>query len=152
MACTRKFYDEDETKMNLQRDTGIGRYLLQCPGNGSNPDYINDPHIRLQNHAANNCSNLLEVNNYLRGLNKTLCRDSKPSNIDDSCTPLFDNQYNIINNFTDESRSTNPAWELRGLEQNNLPHLHFNPQEKTEIPFLNNLNTRMLEKDYFHKE
>ena len=51
--------------------------------------------------------------------------------------------------FTDESRTSNPAWELRGLEQNNMAYLHFNPQEKIELPFTNNLNTRMLEKDYY---
>ena len=150
MACTRKFYDDDETKDNLQRDTGIGRYMLNCPGNGPSPDYFNDPHIRLQKQAANNATNIIDVNNYLRGLNKNLSRDSKVEDTSNKTIMKPNENYRIINNITDESRATNPAWELRGLEQNNMPYLHYNPQEKTEIPFTNNLNTRMLEKDYYN--
>lgn len=149
MACTRKYYDEDETKNNLQRDTGIGRYMLNCPGSGPAPDYFNDPHIRLQKQAANNASNIIDINNYLRGLNKNLCRDSKQEDCFDKATFIPNNNYRIINNITDESRTSNPAWELRGLEQNNMSYLHFNPQQKIELPFTNNLNTRMLEKDYY---
>ena len=85
----------------------------------------------------------------MRGLNKNLCRDSKQEECFYKTTYIPNNNYRIINNITDESRTTNPAWELRGLEQNNMPYLYFNPQQKTELPFTNNLNTRMLEKDYF---
>jgi hypothetical protein len=44
---------------------------------------------------------------------------------------------------------TNPAWWYRDLEQNHNYILPLNPQENTCIPFQNNLNTRILEKDYF---
>lgn len=151
MAFTRKYYDEDETKNNLQRDTDIGRYMLNCPGNGSNPDYFNDPHIRLQKQAANNALNVIDVNNYLRGLNRNLSRDSNMEKTYDNVKYIPYNNYRVINNITDESRISNPAWELRDLEQNNINYLHFNPQEKIEIPFDNNLNTRLLEKDYYSK-
>jgi hypothetical protein len=44
---------------------------------------------------------------------------------------------------------TNPAWWYRDLEQNHNYILPLNPQENTCIPFQNNLDTRILEKDYF---
>ena len=51
--------------------------------------------------------------------------------------------------FTDESRATDPAWMLRDKEQVDWYYLPLNPQENTCMPFLNNLNTRILEKDYY---
>jgi hypothetical protein len=37
----------------------------------------------------------------------------------------------------------------KDLEQNHRYILFLNPQENTCMPFQNNLNTRILEKDYF---
>jgi len=51
--------------------------------------------------------------------------------------------------YTEESRATNPAWWYRELEQSDRYYLPLNPQENTCFPFENNLNTRILEKDYF---
>ena len=42
-----------------------------------------------------------------------------------------------------------PAWELRGLEQNNWNYLPNNPQNHTEILFVNNVNSRLAEKDIY---
>jgi hypothetical protein len=44
-----------------------------------------------------------------------------------------------------------PAWTARDLEQVDWYTLPLNPQENTCMPFINNLNTRILEKDYFHR-
>jgi len=41
-----------------------------------------------------------------------------------------------------------PAWTARDLEQVDWYILPLNPQENTCFPFQNNLNTRILEKDY----
>ena len=57
--------------------------------------------------------------------------------------------YPECNPVTDESRVTNPAWWYRDLEQNHRYILPLDPQENTCIPFQNNLNTRILEKDNF---
>ena len=51
--------------------------------------------------------------------------------------------------ITQQSRATNPAWMYRDLEQNHRYPLFLNPQENTCIPFHNNLNTRLLERDNF---
>jgi hypothetical protein len=49
----------------------------------------------------------------------------------------------------EQTRATHPAWMLRDVEQDNWKMLHFDPQENVFIPFNNNLNTRMIEKDRF---
>ena len=50
---------------------------------------------------------------------------------------------------TEQSRSTNPAWWYRDLEQVDWYYPQINPQINTCLPFQNNLSTRVLEKDYF---
>ena len=56
--------------------------------------------------------------------------------------------YPTINNaITDESRATMPAWQVRDLEQNNWNYLLDNPQAHTEMTFINNIDSRNLEKD-----
>ena len=54
--------------------------------------------------------------------------------------------------ITQQSRVTHPAWMYKDLEQNNRYPLFLNPQENVCIPFHNNLNTRLLERDYFVPE
>jgi len=51
--------------------------------------------------------------------------------------------------ISNKNGENNPAWLYRDLEQNNFDILPLNPQENTCIPFQNNLNTRILERDYF---
>ena len=51
--------------------------------------------------------------------------------------------------FTEQSRAIMPAWTARDLEQTNWYILPLNPQENVCYPFENNLNTTILEKDYF---
>ena len=53
--------------------------------------------------------------------------------------------------LVDETRSSMPAWKIREKNQSRYDYLPLNPQENLFIPFQNNLNTRMLEKDYYTK-
>jgi hypothetical protein len=58
--------------------------------------------------------------------------------------------YPTCNNlFTEQSRATNPAWWYRDIEQVDWQFPLLNPQSNTSVPFLNNINTRILEKDYY---
>ena len=54
--------------------------------------------------------------------------------------------------YTDQSRATHPAWEVRDAELVNWSILHFDPQENTCLPFQNNLSTRIIEKNGFHQK
>jgi hypothetical protein len=51
--------------------------------------------------------------------------------------------------LVDETRSSMPAWKIREKKQFRYDYLPRNPQENLFIPFNNNLNTTMLEKDYY---
>ena len=151
MASTRFNYDDCRTKKKLQQQTDPGRWILNVPGNGPNPCYMEDPHIRLQKWGGNLRTNIINLESDLRGVNRNIGRDClgkdnyKSYNVPNqpiqspSCSGLY----------TEESRASAPAWWYRDLEQVDWYYPPLNPQENTCIPFLNNINTRILEKDYF---
>jgi hypothetical protein len=151
MANTRFYYDDCRTKKQLQQSTGPGRYMLDVPGNGSHPCYIEDPQIIIQKWGANLRTNTINLESDLMGVNRQIGRDClgkdnyKNYNVENEAI-----QYPKCNNlFTEQSRSTNPAWWYRDLEQVDWYYLPLNPQENTCFPFESNLSTRILEKDYF---
>ena len=151
MAFTRFKYDECRTKKSLQQATDPGRWILNVPGNGDKPYYMEDPYIIPQKWAGNLRTNTINLESDLRGVNRELNRDCLGKN--------EYQKYNVTNKeiqyptnselSTQQSRATNPAWWYRDLEQYNTPYLPLNPQTNTCIPFQNNLSTRILEKDYF---
>lgn len=151
MAFTRFKYDNCRTKKSLQQATDPGRWILNVPGNGDKPCYMEDPQIIPQKWGANLRTNTINLESDLRGVNRHLSRD---------CLGKDEYQkYNVINEAiqyptcsqltTEQSRATNPAWWYRDLEQNNFEYPPLNPQVNVCIPFQNNLSTRILEKDYF---
>jgi hypothetical protein len=151
MAFTRFKYDECRTKKSLQQATDPGRWILNVPGNGDKPSYMEDPYIIPQKWAGNLRTNTIHLESELRGVNRDLNRDCLGKN--------EYQKYNVTNKAiqyptnselsTQQSRATNPAWWYRDLEQPNMQYLPLNPQANTCIPFQNNLSTRILEKDYF---
>jgi hypothetical protein len=151
MACTRFFYDDCRTKKQLQQATDPGRWILNVPGNGANPCYIEDPQIIIQKWGANLRTNTINLESDLMGVNKPLSRDCLgKDNYKNFNVPNQAIEYPICNNtFTEESRATNPAWWYRDLEQVDWGYPPINPQVNTCLPFQNNLSTRILEKDYF---
>ena len=151
MAFTRFNYDECRTKKSLQQSTDPGRWILNVPGNGSNPYYMEDPQIRIQKWGGNLRTNTINLESSLMGVNRPLNKD---------CLGKNDYQnYNVSNEeikypsnnnlYTEQSRTIAPAWQYRDLEQVDWYYPPLNPQENTCLPFLNNLSTRILEKDYF---
>ena len=151
MACTRFNYDDCRTIKKLQQSTDPGRWILNVPGNGSNPYYMEDPQILLQKWGANLRTNTINLESDLLGVNRQLGRD---------CL-VKDNykMYNVPNEpiqypnckilTTEQSRATNPAWWYRDLEQVDWYYPPIDPQINTCMPFQANLNTRILEKDSF---
>lgn len=150
MANTRFNYDDCRTMKRNQQATDPGRWILNVPGNGTNPFYVEDPYIRIQKWGGNLRTNVVNLESDLRGVNRNLSRD---------CIQHTYQSYNVPNEAisspstanlsTSQSRATDPAWWYRDLEQVDWYYPPLNPQENTCIPFLNNLNTRILEKDYF---
>ncbi len=152
MANTRFFYDPCRTKKQLQQSTGPGRYILDVPGNGDKPCYMEDPQIIIQKWGANLRTNTINLESDLMGLNRQAARrdclgkDNYELNKTESSAISFPTCKNL---FTEQSRAIMPAWTARDLEQVDWYTLPLNPQENTCMPFQNNLSTRILEKDYF---
>jgi hypothetical protein len=151
MACTRFFYDDCRTKKQLQQSTDPGRWILNVPGNGANPCYIEDPQIIIQKWGANLRTNTINLESELMGVNKPLSRDCLgKDNYTSYNVPNQAIEYPVCNNtFTEESRATNPAWWYRDLEQVDWGYPPINPQINTCLPFQNNLSTRILVRDDF---
>ena len=145
MAFTRFKDDPARVKKYLEESTSVGKYHLNTPGNGLQNPYINDTHIILQKWGANLQSNSLQVENELLNINRTLNRDNKEYNKVNSTMYHFPvNTFNI-----DESRASLPAWTFRDASQYRPGILPLNPQYNVTIPFTNNQQTRILEKDYY---
>jgi hypothetical protein len=49
-----------------------------------------------------------------------------------------------------ESRASHPAWMVRDREQARWEQPWLNPQAPIEKDFYDNIQTRILEKDYYH--
>ena len=151
MAFTRFKYDDCRTKKSLQQATDPGRWVLNVPGNGANPCYMEDPQIIIQKWGANLRTNTINLESELRGVNRQLGRDCLgKDNYQNYNVPNEAIQYPSCSNLTTEqSRATNPAWWYRDLEQNNFEYPPLNPQANVCLPFHTNLSTRILEKDAF---
>ncbi len=148
MSFTRFNNDPCRIEKQLQESTGPGRYMLDVPGNGTKPCFMEDPYVRMQKWGANLMTDSINLESQLLGITKTIGRDciSQKETIKVNAKPI---QYPSCQPFTDQTRATNPAWTTLDIEQDNFQYLPLNPQENTCIPFQNNLNTRLIERDYF---
>jgi hypothetical protein len=151
MAFTRDFDDDCRIEKNLQQSTDQGRWILNVPGNGSNPAYMADPHIRIQTWGGNLMTNCVNLESELRGYNKPIGHDClgkdeyKRFNVSTQAIQYPTNHALS----TEESRAIMPAWTARDSVEPRWAYLPLNPQENTCFPFQNNLSTRILEKEYF---
>ena len=108
MSFTRFHDDPCRIHKQLEESTFQGRYMLNKPGNGAKPCYMEDPFIRLQKWGGNlrkNNNGPIEIHSYLIGLKKNI----------ETTRQTFKEDYNTI---TNQSRTTNPAWLYKDLEQN----------------------------------
>ena len=144
MSFSRIYDEPDRIALRNQQSTGPGRYMLDVPGNGIKPPFIEDPQIILQKWGANLRTHPVDLEAYLLGYDETLNRHCKVHKMPATSLP----DYPVNNTmYTDESRSMLPAWELRDGNKKIENYLLFNPQKNVEIPFQNNYSTRIQEKD-----
>lgn len=150
MAFTRFHDDEARIKKGLEEATYAESYYLNTPGTGINDPLQCDPQIRLQGWGANMCSNGIDLESDFRGLTRKLNRDLITDNDylkhDVNSTPYM---YANAKPFIDESRATHPAWMYRDVEQTRWEYPWINPQDNFEQKFPMNIQTRILEKDFF---
>ena len=151
MASTRFNSDPDRIKKQLQQSTGAGRWVLNTPGNGDKPSFMEDPHIILQKWGGNRMTNQTELESDLFGVNRKLNKDSlAKDNVRVKLTSSVPIQYPSSSKLsTEQSRTIQPVWTARELEQVNWNYPLMDPQENIFFRFENNVSTRVLEKDPF---
>jgi hypothetical protein len=159
MAFTRFNYDKCRTNKLLQESTGPGRYVLNKPGNGANPSFFEDPHIRMTEWGANlmvpSSGAPIDIASDLDGRTRKLSKYCSKSEFPNSGVITGYRQslrYPTQKAFTDETRASHPAWMYRDLEQTRWEYPLLDPQENVCKPFHNNLSTRILEKDYYNPQ
>jgi hypothetical protein len=150
MAFTRFHDDSCRIIKQLQEDTDQGRYMLNVPGNGLTPSYMEDPYIRMQKWGGNLQSNTINLESDLMGLTRPLTLDCKEKNNFEK-HKVNSERLNFPSQkpFVEQPRAINPAWTVLEVEQNNFEYPFFDPQLNVCIPFHNNLSSRILEKDYY---
>lgn len=150
MSFTRFHDDPCRINKQLQESTDPGRYMLNVPGNGDKPYYIEDPYVRIQGWGANLRTNTINLESNLKGLNQPLSRDCMQNNYLKTTVDSSPISYpSCCPSFVEQSRVTHPAWTYRDLEQTNWYYPQLNPQENVCFPFQNNLSTRILEKNNY---
>jgi hypothetical protein len=150
MAFTRFHDDSSRMYKQAQISSFSGRYFLDTPGQGMDLPFVEDPNIRMQKWGANLRNNTVNLESDLRGLSRKLNRDCVGMNEHAahaaSTTP---NTYRNEEPFIEESRATHPAWMYKDLEQSRWESPFLNPLNGLEKGFHENIQTRILEKDYF---
>jgi hypothetical protein len=150
MSFTRFHDDPARIKYGLEISTYSGRYALDTPGPGVNLPYLEDTQIRMQKWGANLMTNPIHIESDLRGLTRQLNRDHQDlNNYKNTQVQTSKNSYEKVDPFVDESRASHPAWAYRDLEQNHWEVPFLNPLANIEKKFHSNIQTRLLEKDYF---
>lgn len=161
MSNTRFFYDDCRTQKALDESIYTGNYFINTPGNaGQNPYFFNDPYMRQQYWGGNLSLNKTELESDLKGITRKLNKDIPFKNdyLEYSKKKLlYYKKYAPIiqNEITSQSRATNPAWiyrEINNFNTNvptNFQYLHLDPQENTCVPFPNNIQSRIVEKDMY---
>jgi hypothetical protein len=151
MAFTR--YHDDPVRINkhLEESTFSGRYLLDTPGPGTDLPFFADAQMRLQKWGANLTTDTVNLESDLRGiglgrrLNHDYSRTYQNSDISSPQPQSFpDSQVHV-----EESRATHPAWMYKDLDHTRWETPILNPQRNLEKGFHDNIQTRILEKDYF---
>lgn len=150
MTSTRINSDNARIINRLEWSTNPGRYMLDVPGNGLEPIYVEDSYIRMQKWGANRMTNFNDLESQLFGLTQPLTKCIKPSQIQNTSRVVYPSSSN--NFITEQPRSSLPAWTVRDIETFiDKQVLFLDPQENVALAFQNNVSTRILEKDYHKK-
>ena len=151
MSFTRFYDDPYRILYRTENSSYTGKYFLNTPGNGNNMPFQEDPHIRLQRWGANMRTDSIKIEDDLRGTTRKLNRDTMRENDYITNSAQTSQQTypssSVLN--IDESRSSCPAWMLRGIEIPRWEEPFLNPQNNLEKKFHCNIQTRILEKDSY---
>ena len=143
--------DPSRIEKEMQMSSFAGRYALDVPGPGMNLPMMDDTQIRMQTWGANRHNNFVHLESDLRGMTRHLNRDNIDMNNyqTTAVTSQIVQNYPVQAPFVLESRASHPAWIYRNREQPRWEEPWINPQAHVEKDFYDNIQTRILEKDYY---
>jgi hypothetical protein len=150
MSFTRFHDDPIRIRNQVESSSYAGRYALNTPGQGLQLPFIEDPQMRLQYWGANLTTNTTNLESDLRGLTRPLNRDNiDKNNYITQAVSVSPVSFQSSQPYVEESRASHPAWLYKDLEQTRWEMPILDPQANLEKGFKENIQTRILEKDYF---
>ena len=151
MSFTSIRNDKQRIEQKLGEQTFVGRYMLDTPGYGVNTmTFYEDPQIRMQGFGANLCENYINLESDLLGMTRKTNRDLIDINdFKKNAVNAPPMAWGVSKPFVDESRATHPAWQYRDIQNNRWEFPILNPLNGIEKRFNENIQTRILEKDYY---
>jgi hypothetical protein len=150
MAFTRFHDDPHRIKKQVEESSGAGRYYLDTPGQGMDLPFMEDPQIRMQRWGANLRTNTVDLESDFFGLTRHLNRDLVDTNdYKRHAVTASRVDYRNASPFVEESRATHPAWIYKDQDHTRWEAPLLNPLNGLEKGFHENIQTRILEKDFF---
>ena len=147
---TRFHDDPARITKQVAESTFSCRYFLDTPGNGVSMPFQEDPQLRLQKWGANLTTNTVNLESDFFGLTRPLNRDLPCMNeYKTAAVSTLPIVYDSEDPLIEESRTSHPAWMFRNPQISRWETPWINPQANVEMRFPNNIQTRILEKDYF---
>ena len=151
MSFTRFHDDPTRIAKQVEDSSFAGKYRLTTPGQGMDLPFMEDPQLRMQGWGANFRTNTVNLESDLLGLTRPLNRDLVDINdYKMHAVATAQPSYRNAEPFVQESRASHPAWMYRDLEQPRWETPLLNPLNGIEKGFHDNIQTRILEKDYYH--
>jgi hypothetical protein len=151
MSFTRISHDVARITHNTQASRNVADYFLHAPGQGTDLPFFVDPQIRNQRWGANLHTDSTNLESDLRGLTRPLTKNDQfeyTKYANTASQPMSFGESKVI---TEESRATHPAWIYMDQDHTRWETPFFNPQANLEKGFNDNIQTRMLEKDYYRR-
>ena len=158
MSFNRLAYDTCAYEQVLNQSVGPGEYTLNVPQAHCEPCFPSDPSVALQKQGVSTVGRSVfknvEVESELKGQTR-LASKCASENFMPNCQGPELSHYKDCFIPAEETRTTNPACNLRGTGWNRWEWLCLNPQDNVSFdnypngsfPFDANINNRLVVKD-----
>ena len=151
MSWTRFHDDPVRMTKEVEMSTYSGNYALNKPGPGIDLPFWEDTQIRMEKWGANLHNGFSDIESELKGIGQKLTKHPDPQQYQRLQQLSSNITYKPSQPFVEESRTSHPAWQYRGMDRqySRWENPWLNPQAKlaTEKQFLDNVHTRLVEKD-----
>jgi len=154
MSFTGLNYDSAAYDQLLRESLGTLKYQLNTPQHSQ--CFVEDSNIMMQKGgvSVDMTKPMIDIDSELMGINRKQSHDPHKKYIPkmdakgNICSETKKINYNPCKNIkTEHTRLSNPSFNLRGTGWNRWEWLCQNPQEKLDIEFSMNTNTKILAKD-----